>query len=137
MSRVYPSKLTQPETINFKTVHAPAVTMVLQLGAIAILAGLQAEGNLRYTTPVAPTLLLPPPPPWLAVAAQLFPPFPLPLRALHTPEPIPPHPKFLVDPSISEGFPAPASPVPPPPPAVAAEHAPPPEPDLNLAVGGA
>ncbi len=63
MSRVYPSKLTQPETINFKTVQDPVVIIVLQLGAIAMFAGLQAVGNLRYTTPVAPTLLLPPPPP--------------------------------------------------------------------------
>ena len=50
MSRVY-SKATQPETINFKTVHDPVVIIVLQLGDIAMSAGLHAVGNLKYTTP--------------------------------------------------------------------------------------
>ena len=62
------------------------------------------------------------------------PPSPLPLREVDTPNPIPPHPKFLVDPSISEAFPAPASPGLPPP-FVAAVQAPPPEPALNTPPG--
>jgi hypothetical protein len=43
--------------MNFATVHDPAVTKVLQLGDIVIAAGLQAVGNLKYTTPAAPTLV--------------------------------------------------------------------------------
>ena len=62
MSRVY-SKATQPETINFKTVHDPVVIIVLQLGDIAMSAGLHAVGNLKYTTPLAAGPFLTPPPP--------------------------------------------------------------------------